>query len=221
MNYLIFVSDVGGELSLPYEKIKIGNLPLSSFSAPNKINCAQHGDFLYCDELDKDTEDDDIIVYTDGDIIIQRPLSDSEIKFLKELKDGDVYVGYNESKTDTLMNESKRLGVTEINHQEFNNIDWNQHKIYNTGVLAMNKRTWKRVINEYSQLYPKVDEMFIHYAKQQWLLCFIFTTKGFNIIEMPYHIHNHLHFPSPEGTTQDKNGNVFFEDKLVLFKHKW
>jgi hypothetical protein len=33
---------------------------------------------------------------------------------------------------------------------------------------------------------------------------------------MPYHIHNHLHFPSPEGTSQDSEGGVYFNDKLVF-----
>lgn len=220
LNYLVFVSDIGGELNLPYDKLKIGNLPLSSFRAPNTINCAQHGDFLYCNELDEDTDDDDIIIYTDGDIIIQRPLHDHEIDFLKGMKDGDVYVGYNASPTDTLEDEAGRLGRTGVVHDEFK-VKWTKHKIYNTGVLAMNKRTWKRVIDEYSELYPKVDEMFNHYAKQQWLLCFIFATKGYNIIEMPYHVHNHRHYPSPKGTSQGQNGDVYFDDKLVLFKHKW
>jgi hypothetical protein len=64
--------------------------------------------------------------------------------------------------------------------------------------------------------------MFAHYAKQQWLISFLIGTReDYNIIEMPYHIHNHLHFPSPEGTIQDKNGDVFFNNKKVLFKHKW
>lgn len=220
INYLVFVSDVGGDLNLPFDKIKIGNLPLSSFRAPNTINCAQHGDFLYCNELDNDTDDDDVIIYTDGDIIIQRPLHDEEIDFLKNLKDGDVYVGYNASPTDTLENEADRLGRTGVMNGEFK-VDWTKHKIYNTGVLAMNKRTWKRVIDEYSELYPKVDEMFRHYAKQQWLLCFIFATKGYNVFEMPYHVHNHRHYPSPNGTTQDQNGDVYFDNKMVLFKHKW
>jgi hypothetical protein len=220
LNYLVFVSDIGGDLNLPFDKIKIGYLPLKSFRAPNTINCAQHGDFLYCNELDHDTNDDDIIVYTDGDIIIQRELNDEEISLLKNMKDNDVYVGYNASPFDTLEDESVRLGKTGKFHNEFD-VNWRHHKIYNTGVLAMNKRTWKRVIDLYSELYPKIDEMFYHYAKQQWLLCFIFTTKGFNINEMPYHVHNHRHYPSPEGTSQDQNGNVFFDDKLVLFKHKW
>jgi hypothetical protein len=220
LNYLVYVSDAPTNLSLPFSKIKIGNLLLNSFRAPNSINCAQHGDFLYCPELDSDTNDDDIIIYTDGDMIIQRRLSKKEIEFLRSMRDGDIYVGYNASPDDTLANEFKRLGKTGKFHEEFE-LDLDKHKVYNTGVLAMNKRTWKKVIDIYSGLYPKIDEMLTHYAKQQWLLCFIFATNNFNIFEMPYHIHNHTHYPSPKGTSQDSNGLVFFNKKLVLFKHRW
>ena len=67
-----------------------------------------------------------------------------------------------------------------------------------------------------------VESAFGHYAKQQWLISFLIGTDNyFNIIEMGYEIHNHKHYPSPIGTTQDKNGNVYFDNKLVLFKHKW
>lgn len=220
LNYLVYVSDTPANLSFPFSKIKIGNLLLKSFRAPNNINCAQHGDFIYCPELDSDTTDDDIIVYTDGDMIMQRRLSKKEIEFLRGMRDGDVYVGYNASPRDTLADEFSRLGKTGKTHKEFE-LDWSEHKAYNTGVLAMNKRTWKRVIDLYSNLYPKIDEMLNHHAKQQWLLCFIFATNDFNIFEMPYHIHNHTHYPSPKGTSQDINGRVFFNKKLVLFKHKW
>ena len=63
--------------------------------------------------------------------------------------------------------------------------------------------------------------MFEHYAKQQWLISYIIGTENFNIIEMPYYIHNHKHYPSPVGTHQDNNGIVYYDNKVVLFKHKW
>jgi hypothetical protein len=100
--------------------------------------------------------------------------------------------------------------------------DWTKIKVYNTGVLAMNKLTWINLVNEYILLYPLIDSMFNHYAKQQWLISFIINTrKYYNVIEMSYDLHNHRHYPSPIGTKQESNGDVYFNDKLVLFKHKW
>jgi calcineurin-like phosphoesterase family protein len=202
------------------EKIKLAKISKSSVIAPSPINCIQHGEFIYASYFDK-FDDSDIIFYTDGDMFLQRNISEDEKKMYSTFKDGDVYIGYNQSPTDTLQNESPRIGYNKIMFPEFD-MDWGSIKVYNSGLTAMNKKTWKKLAKDYIQLYPLVDKMFTHYAKQQWLISFLINTReDYNVIEMPYDIHNHKHYPSPVGTTKDGNGNVFFDDKLVLFKHKW
>ena len=220
-NVLVFVGD-GEGLSIPFKTIDIATLSISDVQALNNNKCVQHGDFLNSNHFNSITEDDDVIFYTDGDIILQRNMTDEELEQFRNFKDGDVYVGYNASPTDTLMIESGRLGQTGVKVAGVSDKPWDKIKVYNTGVLAMNKRTWTKLLSDYVELYPSVEPMFAHYAKQQWLISFLIGTReDYNVIEMPYHIHNHLHFPSPEGTIQDKNGDVFFNNKKVLFKHKW
>lgn len=220
MNVLVFVGD--DEIQLPYKNINIVNLPLSNIQSLNINKCVQHGDFLNSPQFDSITSDDDIIIYTDGDIILQRNLSDEEVEFYKSFKDGDVYVGYNASPTDTLSDEATRLGNTGIVSPHIKIGLWPTTKVYNTGVLVMNKRTWKKLLETYNTFYPYVEPMFHHYAKQQWLISYIIgVNEEFNVIEMGYDVHNHKHYPSPEGTTQDNDGDVFFKNKKVLFKHKW
>jgi hypothetical protein len=151
---------------------------------------------------------------------LQRPLTEEEVVTFKNFKDDDVYVGYNASPTDTLYNESLRLGIKNAD-SVFLRYDIDNIKIYNTGVLAMNKKTWLKLMNSYVANYPEIDSTFHHYAKQQWLISYIIGTQDYNIMEMGYDIHNHTHYSSPEGTKIDGNGIVTFEDKVVLFKHKW
>jgi hypothetical protein len=220
-NVLVFVGD-GEGLSIPFKSVEIATLPISNIQSLNMNKCVQHGDFLNSEYFNSITEDDDIIFYTDGDIILQRNLSDEEIEFYKSFKNGDVYVGYNASPTDTLEDEANKLGKTGMVSPHIEIGVWSTTKVYNTGVLAMNKRTWKMLLSMYNTLYPNVEPMFMHYAKQQWLISYIIgVNEEFNVIEMGYDIHNHLHYPSPEGTTQDGNGDVFFNNKKVIFKHKW
>jgi hypothetical protein len=219
-NILVYVGE--DEMSLPYKNIDVVNLPVNNIQSLNNNKCVQHGDFLNSESFNSITEDSDVIIYTDGDIILQRNLSEDEINFYKSFKDGDVHVGYNASPTDTLGDESKRLGRTNFISSEINIDVWENKKVYNTGVLGMNKKTWKYLLKKYNELYPSVSPMFHHYAKQQWLISYIIgTDTSFNIIEMGYDVHNHRHYPSPKGTTQDINGDVYFNDKKVLFKHKW
>lgn len=219
-NILVFVGE--DEMTLPYKNIQVVNLPLQNIQSLNSNKCVQHGDFLNSEPFNSMTDDDDVIVYTDGDIILQRNISEDEIKFYKSFKDGDVYVGYNASPTDTLELEANRLGKTGVVSTGIEIGLWSKTKVYNTGVLAMNKRTWKTLLDYYNEMYPLVNPMFYHYAKQQWLISYIIGIKPeFNVMEMGYDIHNHKHYPSPEGTTQDMNGDVYFKNKKVLFKHKW
>jgi hypothetical protein len=217
-NILVFLGE--DDLTLNSQRLSLAKQLPSTVKALSPINCTQHGEFIFSPYFDK-FNDDDVIFYTDGDMFLQRNITDEEREMYLNFKDCDVYIGYNASPTDTLHDEAKRLNYTGTMFDEFN-VDWKSIKIYNTGLIAMNKKTWQKLANDYIPLYTLVDKMFNHYAKQQWLISFLINTKPeYNVIEMPYDIHNHTHYPSPIGTKQDSNGNVYFEDKLVLFKHRW
>lgn len=217
-NILVFLGNENFQLS--EGKIKLAQQYPSTVKALSPINCTQHGEFIFAPYFEN-FDDSDVIFYTDGDMYLQRNITDEEKNMYANLKNGDVYIGYNESPEDTLKNESTRLGYKNINFPEFD-LDWSSIKVYNTGLIAMNKKTWRSLAKDYIPLYPLVDKMFSHYAKQQWLISFLINTRPYyNVIEMPYDIHNHRHYPSPSGTEQRDNGDVYFENKLVLFKHKW
>lgn len=217
-NILVFLGDENIKIKIP--NLSFAQQSPSTIKALSPINCTQHGEFIFASYFSK-FDDNDVIFYTDGDMYLQRNITKEEKEFYSNLKDGDVYIGYNASPTDTLYDESKRLDYKNINFPEFE-LDWKTIKVYNTGLIAMNKKTWIKLAKDYIPLYHLVDQMFGHYAKQQWLISFLINTRpDYNVIEMSYDIHNHKHYPSPNGTTQDSNGNVFYENKLVLFKHKW
>jgi hypothetical protein len=225
LNFLIYLGY--DDINLNYEKIKTLKISPSIIESPSQINCIQHGEFIKSDGFDELVAADDIVFFTDGDIILQRNLTEEELNKFRKFKDGDVFVGYNASPVDTLKNEFAKLSPVGFLPVKFGILpvkfrtDLSKIKIYNTGVLAMNKRTWKNLLIQYNRLFPDIDRLFRHYAKQQWLLSFIIGTMDFNIIEMSYEIHNHRHYPSPVGTRVDANNIVYYKDKLVLFKHKW
>jgi hypothetical protein len=217
-NYLVFLGDE--TISLTNKNIDVVNVYHKDLEIIPSNSCLQHGEFLKSEQLDKTTNDNDVIFFTDGDIEIQRPMTDSELNQYRNFKDDEIYVGYNASPTDTLFDEANRLGFTGYETPILRN-NLQNIKVYNTGVLGMNKKTWIKLKNQFVAIYPEVDKLFNHYAKQQWLLSFLFAVKNYEIYEMPYDIHNHRHYPSPIGTRQDQNGTVYFNNKIVLFKHKW
>jgi hypothetical protein len=215
-NVLAFLSDDTYDSGT--DKITVSNISPSMIRAKNIYSCMQHGEFLHGDFF-AGLNDNDVIFFTDGDITLQRPLTEDEDQEFRNLKDGDVYIGYNASPTDTLYDESTRISQINITPYELI-ADWNNIKIYNSGVVAMNKKTWLRLIEDYVNLYPAADFTFAHVAKQQWLISFIIgTKKDYNIIEIPYHIHAHRHYGVPEGTYLDENGKAVYKNTVILFRH--
>ena len=205
--------------NINHNNIKVLDVKPESIIKNNVNNCIQHGEFLNSDGFDK-YSDSDIIVFTDGDMTLQRNLTDDELNVFRNLTDDDVYIGYNQSPDDTLENEYFRLHPISDSIPEQFNGELKNIKVYNTGVVGMNKKTWIKLKNSYIEKFDSINVLFHHYAKQQWLICYILGTENYNIIEMGYDIHNHTHYPSPLGTVND-NGIIKYYDNIVLFKHRW
>lgn len=216
-NILVYLGNESVEK--PCDNIEVFCVDPTTIRKPNKNNCLQHGEFLLAEGF-SECSDSDIIVFTDGDMTLQRSLTDKELEFLKSFKDGDVSVGYNDSPTQTLFAESYKLQPKRSNWTTLFEYNLQNIKCYNTGVLCMNKATWKKLTELYVKTFDWVDNIFDHYAKQQFLISYIIGTKDFNIIEMGYNIHNHTHAPSPHGTTNE-NGLIKHNGEVVLFKHRW
>ena len=215
-NFLIYLNENDIKLE---NKIKVLNLLPKNYKHRNSINCIQHGEFIKAEGFNDLIGDEDIIVFTDGDMILQRNLNSNEINKFKNLKYGDVFIGYNQSPKDTLDKEYKRLLPTGKIPEVFR-VDLTKIKCYNSGVIAATKSTFRKLLNYYGELYNDVDKMMRYYSKQQWLISFIIGTKDFNIIEMGYDIHNHNHYPPASGSVID-NGILTYNNQVVLFKHKW
>lgn len=216
-NYVILLDMIPDKPS--DQNIEYTTASISQMECLTTINCLQHGEFLKAGGFEN-IEDSDIILYSDGDMSLQRGLSSTERAFLTQLGDNEVFVGYNASPTDSLQDEAHRIAFTGYQAPSIVG-SFDKIKIYNTGVLCMNKATWVKLTEKYIELFPEIDKMFGHVAKQQWLISYIIGTRDFKIHEMPYDFHNHTHYASPAGTTIDEHGVVSYNNSVVLFKHRW
>jgi hypothetical protein len=215
-NFLIYLNENDIKLD---NKIKVLKMDPNKYLYKNSINCLQHGEFIKSNGFDDLIADDDVIVFTDGDMILQRNLSEDELIKFRNLKHGDIFIGYNESPTDNLLKEYHRLLPTGYVPNIFK-IDLSKIKCYNSGVIGATKSTFKKILDHYGKLYGEVDKMLRYYAKQQWLISYIIGTENFNIIEMGYEMHNHTHYSPSEGS-RINNKIITYNDQIVLFKHKW
>ena len=185
-----------------------------NIGAPHGTECIQHGSFLNIIP-GKAT---DLIMYTDGDFFMQRPIDDDEKKLLK-LKKGQVAVGYNGGPGETLLTEAYRL-TQKISMDEMYKLwgaDWQEHTIYNTGCVVATRSTWGILYDEYMKRWDDICGTFEHMARQQWLISWVIANYLKPVI-LPWSIHAHGHFGMKPGMEWG-DGGIWADGKLALFRH--
>jgi hypothetical protein len=195
-------------------------LSSEALSIRHSNSCLQHGEFMSAPEFG-DFSPDDIVCFTDGDVLMQRPLDAGEISLLESLSDNDVLVQFNAGKDDNLRDEYYRLqpAMAHAGLEALLGVDFSTLGCYNTGVVVCNKRTWAEILRRYQDYFPLVKQHagFTHYAAQQWLLSLIFSLH-MKVRPMEPSFHAHFHYGrSPSSRF---SGNVHHEDEaVVLFSH--
>lgn len=215
-NYLVHVGT--NRIELNYSKIKVAPLDpsLPQCWQPN-WPCVQHGDWLHSPKLQAELNPTDVVVFTDGDMLLQRGLNDSELMLLRTLQDNEVYIGRNKDLNDTLADEAERIQPTP--GYRISGVPDTKNPVYNGGVIAMQVQTWLRFYSLYKGHWPVFQDYFHHYAKGQWLISWILGRFGFNVMMQPLSFHCHNHYPTPPESSQDAQGVVSANGQVVLFKH--
>jgi hypothetical protein len=181
--------------------------------APHQTECIQHGSFVQV-VPGKAT---DVLIYTDGDFLMQRPMDDSERALLR-LKKGQVAIGYNGSASETLQVEAGRLGQ-KISNEDMRRLwgYWESLSIYNVGCIAATRATWRTLHGIYMDRWQDVCDSFEHQARQQWLISWIIRSY-FKPVILPWSFHAHGHFGMKPGMDWGQGG-IWADGKLALFRH--
>jgi hypothetical protein len=212
---LVCVGDFVFDPHLP--GIDAVTLPRSQNMGAPENECAQHGSFLAV----VPGEPDEVVIYTDGDIILQRPFSQAELDWLTNLPDGVIAFGYNSGPDETLGVEARRLQPRVTNEQlaaRFGEIAITA-PCYNIGVMAARRSTYQRIYNEYLLHWRIISDAFVHYARQQWLFCYAVAKLGIRVQVTPYSFHANGHYGTPPGCLF-ADGLLYHGQDVVLFRHK-
>jgi hypothetical protein len=190
----------------------------------SKIHCIQHGEFIKV--LNKEEmAGDPVVVFTDADMRMQRPLLQVEMDFLGKLESGDFYVGINEHREESLEDEAIKIGGAPtfvVQHRS----KMENKKIFNTGVYAARTTTIRKLLEIYNHEHQFWAKNFSHYACQQWIISYVIQSNSiFRVLEMPTSFHSHCHRLSllpNAGSYMDQLGILRSEqsDLPVLFNHK-
>jgi hypothetical protein len=190
----------------------------------SKNYCIQHGEFIKV--LNKEEmAGDPVVVFTDADMRMQRPLSQVEMDFLEKLESGDFYVGINEHREESLEDEAVKIGGTPAFVAQ-HRTEIENKKIFNTGVYAARTTTIRKLLETYNHEHQFWAKNFSNYALQQWVISYVIQSNSFfRVLEMPASFHSHCHRPSllpNPGSYVDKKGilRIVQSDQSVLFNHK-
>jgi hypothetical protein len=204
-----------GDKHNPFSPIPTVRLPRAlNHGAPPETECPQHGAFLQV----IDGPDDEVLIFTDGDIIMQRPLTDAELTSL-ELPPNTVAAGYNSGPGETLAVEAARLFPRFPLDQIGARLGYMERPCYNIGVIAARRDTWQRIYTEYMTRWTLVSEAFGHPARQQWLVCNTLHRLGIEVRVTPYSLHANGHYGMPAGCHY-RGGVLYHENEVVCLRHK-
>lgn len=208
---------VGCRAEMPAELAAIEAIPLPAERALGHtgIWCVQQGCFLEV----LGAADDDVIIFTDGDVALQRGPSDAELAWMRALPSHTVAVGWNSGPDDTLSDEAQRVQLAAEGRALFGSLL--HRKIYNCGVVIMRAATYRLLYAHYLDHWPAYAPHTRHYAATQLLLCACIHQLGMHVWELPQTVHTHGCFGLSAGVEEDGAGRLFVGGELVLFRHHW
>lgn len=208
---------VGCQVEMPPELGAIEAIPLPAALAQGHTGnyCIQQGchlDVLGC-------ADDDVIVFTDGDVRMQRPPTDDELAWMRTIPSWTIALGWNGGPDDTLAIEASRIALDQEGRGLFHSIL--HRKVYNVGVIVCRAATYRATRHRYMALWGAFSPHTPHYAANQFLMCAVLVQLGLHVWELPATVHSHGCFGLPAGVREDADGQLRVDDELVLFRHHW
>lgn len=174
--------------------------------------CLEGGDFLPYFEWN----DDDVIVHTDSDMLLQRPFDADEIIALENLQTGEVGASKSGYKL-TLREEYWRLKpkAGNIYAKQFFPDGWHE-EMYCAGIIVARVDTYKMLCEYYHGKIDVMMHLFDHHAAGQWIFNQAIHTH-LQLVDLTSTFHCANWFIDLE--TTEKDGKLYYNDSMVLFNH--
>ena len=196
-----------------YPHVQFRSMPMH-WSADNGI--FQHGRFL--DAL-PDVQDDRLYLLSDADILIQRDFTEAELQRFAGYDLETFGAGWNGGERDNLIQESVRIDMKASPQELFGpEFSWKNMPCYNTGVVIMRGRAWKRLRDLYESRVERFWKLASYRTRTQWLVNWCLHRLGMKADILPGSLHLHGHLGVPAGASV-AGGILRHYGQTVLFRH--
>lgn len=181
-----------------------------------QLRAVQHGSFL---PHTPTRDPQDLIICTDCDMMLQRPLNTAEMASLDALTAANYAAGMNAGPDDTLADEARRMG-TPYDADELDRILRGYAAIgcINGGWIAARREAWQKLYREYLSRHDLADAVFKHKSRVQWLISYAAAAAGLTRITASPNWHCHFHYGVPDDVTRDGH-TVLYRGRPVLWTH--
>lgn len=181
-----------------------------------QLRAVQHGSFL---PHTPTRDPQDLIICTDCDMMLQRPLNTAEMASLDALTAANYAAGMNAGPDDTLADEARRMG-TPYDADELDRILPGYAAIgcINGGWIAARREAWQKLYREYLSRHDLADAVFKHKSRVQWLISYAAAAAGLTRITASPNWHCHFHYGVPDDVTRDGH-TVLYRGRPVLWTH--
>lgn len=201
-----FMAGLQQHCNIPFKALIIGK-DMPDYGMPGSI--VQAGYFL------QHLPPCDVVIFTDADLLVHRPLDQDEIDFLSNLKEGQISACYNKHGEELFSEELPMLYQRQPEPSGYEAV-----RVFNTGFVAARTMTYRLLFERFKQLWPKFDPVFEHYAKIQLCMCAAAHELSLEWVPTPSHLCAHGHFGPAPGVVASSppthNGRVIaFDHRLT------
>jgi hypothetical protein len=204
----------------PYSNVEYAYVPKKALTDITTNPCVQAGEWLQYFPI----EEDDIVIFTDGDIRMQRAPTEDEIRMIESVEQLEVLAGPNATHSgNTLINELHGLKTTWSDEQINTVFDYagvsRKQITLNMGVLICRYYTYRRIRNTTYDIFAWFPTVTEHMARQQWFMNLAIYAQC-QVLLLPFTFHSHPHNGTQEGLNF-RGSEIYIKDTKVLFNHKY
>jgi hypothetical protein len=190
-------------------------IPSWRLESQNGGQMLQNGNFAKIDQI---LYPDEVVCFTDCDIVMQRPWTAEEIQMLESWPDGTFGIAWNAKEGDTLREEYRRINVHRKDESVLSRYEgWENMGCFNCGVIVAKAKDWRAMFEIFRQEFELFYNTFPYKSSIQWLICWI-VQRHFKHQILGGEIHSHGHFGIPAHVTVE-DGVALYKGTPILFRH--
>lgn len=158
--------------------------------------------------------DDDLIIFMDVDILMQRPFTKREMRIMEQLHPEKIMLAPDSFPKVDLFSPNY-ICTPELNKAIEIRVD-DPYYVYNCGVMVGRGSAWKMLYKDFKPHYKMTKQIVPHHAIGQWTINYILQTCR-NLEELPPAFHEAPWWTG--NVVKEKDGVYYKADQMVCFLH--